>query len=185
MKRHTNPVDPRAAGMVTRYHTWPLVRKQQVNEHTWNALRILLTIAPDYCGYDVVAWGVVHDLGEYDAGDMPHSAKKANPVLAERLEEVESSARLKLLSKWEMRVPHPTHLELMLFKYSELLEMWEFGLEEIESGCVHGRGIRDNAMSAAEEIFGMLPESVQESARRYIARRLATHQKNMENENYA
>jgi hypothetical protein len=48
--------------------------------------------------------------------------------------------------------PEPTPLERSRIKIADLLEMWEFGLEEVALGNMRGEAIVQNAGSAAMEM---------------------------------
>lgn len=123
--------DTRMAGEVIRYHTWPTLRKQTIANHSWNVLRIVLTVWKHW----VIAPGVVeyitlHDVGEIRTGDAPYPIKRDNPQLKSIMDKLEDESLMeqgiKLQSiddmwKWRIKVAHT-------------IEMMEFGLDELLLG---------------------------------------------------
>lgn len=121
----------RFAGLVKRYHTWPVLREQTVAEHTWHVLRIYdqLFGLPSVA---VVRAVMYHDVGEICTGDAPFPVKRQNPDLKVAYDRVEAKHRLKLLGDDpELAV---TNDELRMLKICDLVEMWEFGMEEYLKG---------------------------------------------------
>jgi len=123
--------DPRLAGQVIRYHTWPHVRQQSVGEHSWQICRILLAIAPDHCN-DLLRHAIVHDIGEVGVGDIPYPVKLENPEMGKLFRDAEQRAAEDVCNKWS--IPSPVR-ELSynlrwIFKLAEFIEMWEWGMEE-------------------------------------------------------
>lgn len=121
--------DARMAGRVIRYHTWPHIRQQTVGEHSWQVLRILLSLWPE-CPAHVVRHAVMHDVGELRVGDPPYPVKADNPVLQREMDRLEQSAVDEIASTWDLPVPGLEGDDKWIFKLAEFIEMWEWGLEE-------------------------------------------------------
>lgn len=140
--------DPRAAGGVRRYHTWAVHQNQTVAEHTWQILRILLTIWPQV-PRSVLIHAVTHDMGEM-AGDIQYPFKLLFPELGAGSVKTENYVRDQ--QRKGIGAPPETHplspYEKHVFKLCDNLEMWEFGLREINFGNRYGIIIR-NRMSGA------------------------------------
>lgn len=122
--------DVRMAGRVQRYHTWPHVREQSVGEHSWQLLRILLSICVPL-PHSLVVHATLHDVGEVRCGDVPYPTKTDNPVLRKEMERIEHAAATEMAAFWLL--PPPPVLderERWIFKLAEFIEMWEWGLEE-------------------------------------------------------
>ena len=169
--------DPRRAGMVRRYHTWPHIRPQTVAEHTWHVLRILLTIWPQVALRSVVTQFVMfHDCGEFLAGDPPYPSKRLSPDMAEVHGELEQLALNHLAHDWGIPALSASYLlpeEYAAFKLAEMIEMWEWGQEEVNFGnryavLVVERCWADIARRLAE---GGLPVGVGERAEKYVRKR--------------
>lgn len=121
----------RFAGLVKRYHTWPVLREQTVAEHTWHVLRIYdkLFGLPSVA---VVRAIMYHDVGEIRTGDAPFPVKRDNPDLKAAYDRVEGKHRAELLGEDpELAVSKD---ELRMLKICDLVEMWEFGMEEYLKG---------------------------------------------------
>ena len=123
--------DPRRGGDVIRYHTWPTIRPQIVASHSWNVVRILVSIWP-HAPREAILYAQFHDTPEVGTGDVPYPVKHDNPVLKlemDRLED-ETAADMGLLHHlggvgdfWKRRI-----------KICDCIEMWEFGMDEVHMG---------------------------------------------------
>ncbi len=131
--------DPRAAGEVLRYHTWRTIRQQSVAEHTWQLMRILLTVWPA-APRNVIIHALVHDMGEM-AGDVQYPFKLLYPELKSGSDKAESDVRRR--QQRHLGAPDVAHplspFERLVFKTCDNLEMWEFGLVEVKMGNLHGK----------------------------------------------
>lgn len=117
------------AGRVTRWHTWPMIRKPSVMEHAGR-------VASLYCELwgiprgEVLCYCLHHDHGEQTAGDTPFSAKGLVPELRENLNKAEELGRLRL----RIALPELSREEFARFKVCDLLEMYETGVVEWNMG---------------------------------------------------
>lgn len=144
-----NPtLDPRLAGEVLRYHTWPHIRQQSVGEHTWQVLRILFKIAPQYITTEYVEFIVLHDVAEIGVGDPPFPVKRNNPQLKHIMDELED----KHLAAMGEKLPVISPQLKCIFKYAELIEMWEWGLEEVMRGNKMAQMVADRCAAAASSM---------------------------------
>lgn len=72
--------DPRLAGEVSRYHTWPHLRQQSVAEHSWQVMRIMLAIYP-MVPRVLLIHCMAHDAGEIgDRNYQCHGTEVELPV---------------------------------------------------------------------------------------------------------
>jgi hypothetical protein len=158
--------DPRHAGQITRYHTWPVHRAQSVGEHTWQIQRIMLTIWPD-CPRHLLVHCTVHDVGEM-AGDLPWPAKRNDPVLKERMTVAELRQHRRMTARWGLPAPVKlSEMEQDFFKMCEYIEMWEFGLMEQSMGNRYGTIVATRMQIAAATLVGKMPPDIQQAARAY------------------
>lgn len=172
-------LDPRLAGEVARYHTWPHIKVQTVAAHSWHVIRILLAIWPEVPRH-VIVEAIFHDVGEGFAGDSPFYAKRANPGLKTILDKMENDARLGMALPWGVVAPQAlSDEEYKVLKVADLIEMWEHALHEIELGNVYGYKVRDNIDGALFGIGNQLPLPIFENVIRYQAKRLGAHSKRM------
>lgn len=158
--------DPRHAGQVLRYHTWPVHRQQSVGEHSWQIARIMVTIWQD-CPRKLLVHAVTHDVGQM-AGDVPHQFKRDNPNMKREMTLTELSVHKSMTTRWSLPSPEPLHqYEMDFFKMCEHIEMWEFGLTEQNMGNLYGKVVATRAQLAACTLIGKMPEDIQRAARAY------------------
>jgi 5'-deoxynucleotidase YfbR-like HD superfamily hydrolase len=131
-------VDARLAGQVIRYHTWPQVRQQSVGEHSWQLLRIYSCVV-DKIDPDFVLHCIYHDTGELGVGDNPYPVKADNPILKEQINKLEKESIDKQSEYWGPVAGETLSDEQMkLFKLIEMIEMFEWGLDEYNRGSKYG-----------------------------------------------
>lgn len=85
-------------GQVTRKHTMRNLRAENVAEHTWGVMHLLLHVWPD-CPKQTVIYAQYHDSGEEAVGDVPATTKWANQGLGQILDGLETDSLKKLLSE--------------------------------------------------------------------------------------
>lgn len=122
IKRESVLNNTRLAGSTKRYHAWPVLQTQTVADHSWNVLRIYISIwgPPSEAVLLYVLW---HDCGEWKVGDPPFPIKQLNPDFKEVYDRLEAKA----LGEMGVELPVLTPIEKIKVKISDLLDMWEFG----------------------------------------------------------
>jgi len=120
----------RLAGLVKRYHTWPVIREQNVAEHSFHIMRIYLTLFPSKMSLNVWEYILRHDMPEQTTGDPPYPIKVRFPALRPVYDEMEAAAAER--QGWKM--PDVTSEQKRLIKICDMIEMWEFGMEELAKG---------------------------------------------------
>lgn len=165
--------DPRLAGEVIRYHTWPHIRQQSVGEHSWQVSRIIMTIAPQIYWAVLLPYAVKHDMAEIVTGDLPYPIKANNSVLSSEMDKIEVDAINVMDYKWNSpSLFKLTPQEKWVFKLAEFIEMWEWGLEESLRGNQFARKVID---ACYDEICYRVGDSKDETvstlAREYVERR--------------
>jgi 5'-deoxynucleotidase YfbR-like HD superfamily hydrolase len=182
-------IDMRLAGRVLRYHTWPHLRQQSIGEHSWQLLRIVLCVAGDDLRAEVMRHIVTHDVGEHACGDIPYPVKKNNPDLKTIMDGLEHSALQEMSEYWGMPPsPDLSPEERFLVKVCEMIEMAEWGLEEVASGNRQAALVSRRCLEAAGAMIHS-PEtllSIEEVARAesYMKKRVALHTSSMETVEY-
>lgn len=126
--------DPRLSGEAVRWHTWPMLRRESIAEHSWQVARVLLAIWP-LCPRELLIHCIVHDLGETGPGDAPYPSKLNSPVLAKEHARLERETHESMVLPWSLPAPQslPTNWHAA-FKLAEFIEMWEKSLEEMFMG---------------------------------------------------
>lgn len=125
--------NPRWAGEVERYHTWPINRRQSVGEHTWQVMRIYWEIWGPMSSAvsSVILW---HDAGELGTGDIPFPVKRNNPILKEEFDQLEIQVLMAMGVDTRKCVEGLKEEELLRIEVCDLIEMWEFGAAELARG---------------------------------------------------
>lgn len=120
----------RFAGSVLRYHTWPMLQRQSVGEHTWQVMRIWYQIwgsmPPSVSSY--LLW---HDAGELVTGDLPFPLKYKNNGLKTIMDDLEEEAVVAMRPRYDWSISDRDKLRC---KVCDLLEMYEHGLCEMMLG---------------------------------------------------
>lgn len=127
----------RSGGAVRRYHTWPVIHQQTVAEHSWNLARILHTIWPD-APVGAILHAIYHDVGEVATGDIPFPVKRENPDLKVTMDRLEVDAMLSMGISYHIGDIELWHKRA---KICDMIEMWEFGQDELLLGNHHARPI--------------------------------------------
>lgn len=173
---HPEMLDPRQAGGVRRYHTWPISREQTIADHSWNVARLLLAWdaqAPRH----LLVHALFHDIGERITGDAPYPIKAQNPALKKEMDRLEYDGHLAMCGPWG--VPAPVGLseaEAALFKLADLVDMWEYALDEIARGNLHLRLVLERTQAAVFERLNdansFIDKSIIIRAQMYVHRRI-------------
>ena len=143
----------RLAGQVERYHTWPVIRRQSVAEHSWQVMRVWVQIYGDLRA-DVANYILWHDVGELVTGDLPFPIKRNSSTLKEIMDDLEFKARD------EMRVPYTNIMESdrNRVRICDLVEMYEFGVYELMMGNTFGGPIMTDTRDEINKMVEYLPE---------------------------
>ena len=124
--------DPRRAGAVKRWHTWPTIQTQTVAEASWNVARILATIWP-HAPAQALTHALLNDCGEIVTGDLPFPVKADNPELKAVTVRLEGEAMMGM-GIAHLEAAPADDIWRQRAKIADCLEMWEFGLEELAMG---------------------------------------------------
>lgn len=163
--------DPRLAGEVSRYHTWPHIRQQSIAEHSWQVMRVLLAIYP-MASRGLLIHCMNHDAGEIGTGDIPYPIKKENPELKKIMDNLESETIGVMASKWNFPVPALlSPEEKIVFKIAEFIEMWEWALKEQLLGNKFAEVVASRCLEEAFSLCRKISQDIAELAQRYIVTR--------------
>lgn len=66
----------RLAGRVARYHTRPQLRPENVAEHTFNVMNLMILLTDGVVSPKALQHALMHDMGEYRVGDVPGPSKR-------------------------------------------------------------------------------------------------------------
>jgi 5'-deoxynucleotidase YfbR-like HD superfamily hydrolase len=130
----THFMDPRHAGRIKRYHTYPHLGEQEVGEHSWNDARILLAIWPDAPRHLIIHC-IIHDIGEIGSGDVPMYAKRNSPDLKRNIDAIERNTYLNMALPWYLPPAQElTPFERAIFKLVESIEIFEWAWHQYNMG---------------------------------------------------
>ena len=72
----------RRAGRVRRYHTAHMVQGEDVAQHTFNCLNLVMILTKGQPSMALLQHVLLHDQGEWLTGDIPSPAKHVIPTVA-------------------------------------------------------------------------------------------------------
>lgn len=133
----------RQAGNVGRYHTQSLLKPENVAQHTFNALNLLLILTNGQVSQQLVQALLTHDMGEYVTGDIPSPAKR-------RLD-AESRDAINNLEEESMRAIHP-ELAIALTAYEHKLLKLADNLDGLLK-CIEERRLGNRSMDICYENY--------------------------------
>lgn len=163
--------DPRSTLEITRYHTWRVIRAQSNGEHSCQIQRIMLCIDPNV-SRRLLIYAVLHDIDE-SVGDIPYPFKKNNPDLKAAFNRVALEMRRGMEETHHIpRLPVLDEIEEKFFKICEYIEMWEYGITEVNMGNLYAVLIAERCILAASNLMQDLPTPLQEKIKKYIANRM-------------
>lgn len=102
----------RRAGRVGRYHTQFMIKPENVAEHTFGLMNLLVIMTGGQLTAKLLMAAMAHDMGEYVTGDVPSPSKRAMGVEAkDAFSLMEDQAMLEIhpdglwdLSEWEYKL---------------------------------------------------------------------------------
>lgn len=128
----------RRAGRVNRYHQHTLLRSENVAEHTFGLLNLLMVMTDQQITAKLLLAAIKHDMGEYVSGDIPSPVKHNLPVegqmYIDALEDfgvTEIHANEEGLSEWEALLLKSCDLLDGLLKCVEEKRMGNYTIESI------------------------------------------------------
>lgn len=121
----------RRAGRVLRYHTSGMVWRENVAEHTFNVMNILMVMTDGQMSHRLLEAALLHDQGEYVSGDIPSPVKKLLGPGARQISLLEEQGINTIHNKGE---PKLTDWEYLLLKVADNLDGLLKCTEEVELG---------------------------------------------------
>jgi hypothetical protein len=137
----------RLAGLVKRYHTWPTITIQSNAEHSWQVYRIychIFGVPTQRTAYFMM----MHDVGEIATGDLPYPTKSENYTLKSHIDRKEKEAT----EKMGLAVGEPDIGDRKRVQLCHMIEMWEFGLQEVCMGNKIADPIRQRCFDKIEDL---------------------------------
>lgn len=134
----------RAAGNVKRYHTHELLKEEKVGQHTFNMLNILMIVTDRNLSRNLMMAALVHDMGEYETGDIPSPVKRASPELKPILDDIEDRA---MRAAHVGFYPQLTPWEHKLLKFADNLDGLLKIIDELKLGNKTVRWVGERYLS--------------------------------------
>lgn len=116
-----------------RFHTRDMLTSQNVGEHSFGVAMLVYLMEPQ-ARKEVLLSALTHDLAEHQIGDISSPVKRANPMLAEMLQVMETKLLDNLGLEFESVL---TPSEAALVKAADMLDGLMFCVRERRMG---GRG---------------------------------------------
>jgi len=119
----------RRAGRVQRFHTYDTLRREDVAQHTFNVMNLLLILTNCNVSKNLIIAALMHDQGEYVTGDIPSPVKlmlKSEPLLNMEVAAVNFIHH--------QGGPHLTEWEQKLLKLADNLDGYIKASEEVAMG---------------------------------------------------
>lgn len=160
------------AGRVERKHTLPHIRRENIAEHTWGVLHILLSIYPSAPSILVNA-ALYHDIGEHKSGDIPGDFKADNPEVRDHTERYELEAARKVVPEALHNALYLSHREMSVVKFCDKLEFAFSCYHEWMMGNRYSIAPMERTLEMAKkaipnEVLIELPQSVQTNINRAV-----------------
>ncbi len=150
----------RGAGKVERFHTKPLLHRQDISQHSFNAMFIALEVMRNVEEVNrerVILYCASHDLPEVCCGDAPGNSKADNPELKEILDRIEKEWVNENCPEYiRQAFIHLSHKEKVICKAADLLEALQTALIEVRLG-------NDVLKSAVNQIWEALAQKLIEA----------------------
>ena len=127
----------RNAGRINRFHTKPLLFDQDIAQHSFNSLFIMLELAKNADNIDenkLMKYICLHDLGESASGDCVGSSKAEYPELKKALDRVEKDWYDRNLPEYLKSAFDLNEKEKLVAKISDLLEGLITALTDVSLG---------------------------------------------------
>lgn len=146
----------RRGGTVRRYHTHRLLRPPNNAEHSWGVALIAREVYRRTYGNEppeeLLVAALLHDVPEYDTGDMPAWVKRAEPDLREKLGQAEAHVirRLGIATPPDWAVP--------LLKFADDLEHVWTCLDERRAGNVDVEVLAAHGVNRIKRLLAKLEQ---------------------------
>lgn len=106
------------SGKVNRMHTMPQLHRENIAEHTWGLLFLILRIWPE-APRDFIVWAILHDAGEIAIGDIPGHVKWDLPDEAREVLEVKEKDHVAQITSVNPTITKELHILLEIFDRAE------------------------------------------------------------------
>lgn len=123
------------AGGVSRFHCHEVNKVQNIAEHSWQVAIITNYIAPGSFLATIMS-ALLHDVGEFETGDVPAPVKRASPIIANMFDAMEINA---CREKGGLATYHLSSYEKTVIKAADSLSGMYYCYTERRKGNVNLR----------------------------------------------
>lgn len=162
MDKYVEILSLRSSGLVSRWHTVPTLHRQNVAEHSGQAVSLLLMLhpSPSLSLIKAMLW---HDTSERYCGDVPAPVRRMNKTFSDMYEHVEE-----LFMESDHPVAHKATQELTQserewLRAIDVLELILYCQDEVMLGngrfgviCARAEGYLKNSHSTPVEVLNFL-----------------------------
>jgi len=118
---------------VRRFHTEPLIREDTNGHHSANVAALVLWLMhPTMPSAELLRACVLHDVAEYETGDMPAQMKWDNPLFHRELHKTEEALWQEV--KWDSPTSPLSSDELNILKFCDSMDCGLKVIEEARMG---------------------------------------------------
>jgi len=125
---------------------------------------LFLELFPENVTLDVMTYIVYHDIAEIGTGDLPFPVKAHHPGLAEVLHEVEAE----VLDNMGIVLPALSVQQRLQVKLCDLLEMYEWGQEEMKLGNSYAEPIVVDTRAAALDLASAGGQEIEDTILTFV-----------------
>lgn len=118
----------RAGTDVTRFHTWPTIKPQNLAAHSWGVAMTIMHIYPA-AKKELIRAALVHDLHESEAGDIPYPYKRNDSRVAEAYADQEHEFNTRMGIEYSL-----DEYDTAILKWADMFECMLHALNEVEMG---------------------------------------------------
>lgn len=136
----------RRAGRVQRFHCYEMVHREDVAQHTFNVMNLLMILCDGVVSPELMTAALLHDQGEYVTGDIPSPVKR---LLGGKLDEMENAA-INMIHK--RGIPELTEWQHLMLKAADNLDGLLTCVREIRRGNVLMREVGDTYVKYLKEL---------------------------------
>ena len=126
----TNVVRTWDAGRVKRFHTKQTLQEQNIADHSWGVVQLLLHFWPN-SRKEVMIAALDHDLPELITGDIPGGLKRDHPEISQLFDKLDQEYLKTEFYREEIKLEEYEKIRL---KFVDLMELFIFSSREIELG---------------------------------------------------
>lgn len=150
------------SGQVTRKHTMVNIRAENVAEHTWGVVHLIMMLWPGV-PVPVLYAAQYHDFGEKATGDVPATVKWAHPTVAATFDLLENAHIQQSLPRWILNpLDSLTDFQKGFLSFCDRAELCLSQSRERRMGNTLAMGAFVRSYNKAEETYKNIAQEMRE-----------------------